>query len=128
MRRPVRRKLLPKPPMSIYLTLDEIRESGKPADPDLIAPKDKQRICVAAIGALDDLDPAIRRAITEAKDNPIFRFSMPDGTVKTVDYVQMAVIMIDMGKTVEQIVANIRRVDASAIEQQRAKGVYAPKT
>lgn len=114
--------------MSIYLTLAEIQASGKPADPDLIAPKDKSRICSAAIGKLDDLDPAIRYAITEAKDNPIFRFTLPDGTVKTVDYVEMAVIMIDNGATVEQVVNNIRRVDNVAVEQQRAKGIYAPKT
>lgn len=118
-----RRKLLPKPVPLPYVTLAEIRQSGKPANPDTIAPKDKQRICAAGIGHFDDIPHAeIRNAIREARDVPLFRY---DGVI--VDYTAMALMMLDKGLTVAQIVNEIDRVDENAINLQRKQGVYAPK-
>lgn len=127
-----KRRLPPKPQPLPYMTISDIRASGKPANPDQILPKDKQTICRAAIGALDDLcvkAPAIYRAITNASDNPLvfYDFGPPIGK-KTVDYVQLAVILIDIGKTVEQVVAEIKRLDRKGADIQIAQGVYAPRS
>lgn len=124
-RRIKRRGLLPKPPMPTYLTLNEIRASGKAVDPDLVAPADKQRICANAMGAMDDLDVAIQRAIKDSADNPIVYYDFGNGNV-AVDFVTLAVNLIDKGKTVEHVVSEIKRLDAFAVEHQRKQGVYAP--
>jgi hypothetical protein len=99
---------------TVYVTLAEVIEQQRPTPPDMLVPEDRKRLAQACIGDFDSLPSEIKRAINNANNDPRFLSAgegIPTGTYNFTEY---AVILLDNGKSVEQIVAAIQRIDAKA--------------
>lgn len=112
----IRRKRRPPAKLTptVYVTLAEVIEQQRPTPPDLLVPEDRKRLAQECIGSFDDLHVDIKRAINNANNDP--RFMSEGEGIPAADYnfTEYAVNLLDIGKSVEQIVAAIKRIDALA--------------
>lgn len=102
----------------MYVTLAEVIEQQRPTPPDLLVPEDRRRLAEGCIGDFDSLPSEIKRTINDAHNDPRF-FSVGEGIPATdYNFTEYAVKMLDIGKSVAQIVEAIKRIDAKADQTQ----------
>lgn len=116
----MRRRRYPKAVLTptVYVTLAEVIEQQRPTPTDMLVPEDRKRVAQAGIGDFDSLPAEVKQVINDAHNDPRF-FSQGEGIPATdYNFTEYAVKMLDIGKTVDQIVKAIKLIDAKANQTQ----------